>query len=305
MAFTDTPAVVASETIATADNGSYVDWPAILAGTLLATAISFVLLTFGSAVGLSLTSAYEGRGMTLFWFAIAAALWVLWVQISSFMAGGYLAGRMRRRHGDATEYESDIRDGSHGLIVWALGVLLGALIAVSGVSGAVSTATQAVATAGGAAAGVAGDAVSKLNPTDLLIDRFLRPGPNANAPASGQTAAPAIGDTRDEVGRILLSLGDGELDDADRQYLTSTVAARAGIDEATAKQRVDELVAEAKRIEAEARAAADTARRITMIVAFVTAASLLVSGAAAYYAATLGGNHRDKQSVVAGWYKSW
>ena len=243
--------------------------------------------------------------MTLFWFAIAAALWVLWVQISSFMAGGYLAGRMRRRHGDATEYELDIRDGSHGLIVWALGVLLGALIAVSGVSGAVSTATQAVATAGGAAAGVAGDAVSKLNPTDLLIDRFLRPGPNAGAPASGQTAARANGDTRDEVGRILLSLGDGELEDADRQYLTSTVAARAGIDEATAKQRVDELVAEAKRIEAEARAAADTARRITMIVAFLTAASLLVSGAAAYYAATLGGNHRDKQSVVAGWYKSW
>ena len=105
---------------------SYVDWPAIFAGTVLASAISFVLLTFGSAIGLSMTSAYEGRGMTLFWFAIAAALWVLWVQISSFMAGGYLTGRMRRRHHDATEHESDIRDGSHGLVMWAVGVLLGA-----------------------------------------------------------------------------------------------------------------------------------------------------------------------------------
>lgn len=99
--------------------GSYMDWPAIFAGTVLASAISFVLLTFGSAIGLSLTSAYEGRGISLIGFAIAAALWLLWVQISSFIAGGYLTGRMRRRHFDATEHESDIRDGSHGLIVWA------------------------------------------------------------------------------------------------------------------------------------------------------------------------------------------
>ena len=294
MALSETPVIVASDATVAADNTSYIDWPAILAGTLLATAISFVLLTFGSAIGLSLTSAYEGRGMTLFWFAIAAALWVLWVQISSFMAGGYLAGRMRRRHGDATEYESDIRDGSHGLVVWALGVLLGALIAVSGVSSAVSTATQAVATAGGAAAGVA---ASQMDPNALLVDRFLRPGPTATEPV------PA--DTRDEVGRILSAVGDGELDAGDRQYLTSTIAARAGVDEATATQRVDQLVADAKQAEAEAREAADTARRITMVVAFLTAASLLVSGAAAYFGATLGGNHRDKQSIVTGWYKSW
>jgi len=294
MALSETPVIVASDATVAADNTSYVDRTAILAGNLLATAISFVLLTFGSAIGLSLTSAYEGSGMTLFWFAIAAALWVLWVQISSFMAGGYLAGRMRRRHGDATEYESDIRDGSHGLVVWALGVLLGALIAISGVSSAVSTATQAVATAGGAAAGVA---ASQMDPNALLVDRFLRPGPTATEPV------PA--DKRDEVGRILSAVGDGELDAGDRQYLTSTIAARAGVDEATATQRVDQLVADAKQLEAEAREAADTARRITMIVAFLTAASLLVSGAAAYFGATLGGNHRDKQSIVTGWYKSW
>jgi hypothetical protein len=295
MALSETPAVIASESaLVTDNNNSYVDWPAILAGTLLATAISFVLLTFGSAIGLSLTSAYEGRGMSLFWFAIAASLWLLWVQLSGFMAGGYLAGRMRRRHGDATEYESDIRDGSHGLVVWALGVLLGALIAVSGVSGAVSTATQAVATAGGAAAEAVADEV---DPNALLVDRFLRGGPNASEPAP--TA------TRDEVGRILSALGDGELNAADRQYLTATVQARAGIDEAQATQRVDQMVAEAQRLEAEAREAADTARRIAMVAAFMTAASLLVSAAGAYFAATLGGNHRDKQSEVAGWYKPW
>ena len=135
---------------------SYIDWPAIFAGTVLATAISFVLLTFGSAIGLSLTSAYEGESTSLFWFAIIGGLWLLWVQISSFMAGGYLTGRMRRRTGDATEYESDIRDGSNGLVMWAIAVLIGAFIAFSGISGAVTTAANTAGAVGQAAGAVAG-----------------------------------------------------------------------------------------------------------------------------------------------------
>ena len=61
MAMADTPDL-APVAIASDNDHSYVDWSAIFAGTVLASAISFVLLTFGSAIGLSLTSAYEGRG---------------------------------------------------------------------------------------------------------------------------------------------------------------------------------------------------------------------------------------------------
>ena len=144
------PAAVSSE------ERSYVDWPAIIAGTVVASAISLVLLTFGSAIGLSLTSAYEGTGISLAGFAIAAALWLVWVQVSGFFAGGYLTGRMRRRHYDATEEESDIRDGSHGLAVWGLGVLIGALIAFSGLTAAVSTATTAASNVAAGATAAAG-----------------------------------------------------------------------------------------------------------------------------------------------------
>lgn len=35
---------------------SFVDWSAVIAGGVLAAAIAFVLLTFGTAIGLSLTS---------------------------------------------------------------------------------------------------------------------------------------------------------------------------------------------------------------------------------------------------------
>ena len=130
-------------TVSESDQRSYVDWPAIFAGTVVASAISAVLLTFGAAIGLSLTSAYEGEGISLTAFAIAAALWVVWVQVSGFLAGGYLTGRVRRRHHDATEDESDIRDGIHGLAVWGVGVLVGAAIAYAGVAGIASSATTA------------------------------------------------------------------------------------------------------------------------------------------------------------------
>ena len=293
MAVTDYPGVVTPAAAVVESQGSYVDWPAIFAGTVLATTISFVLITFGSAVGLSLTSAYEGQGITLFWFAIVAALWLLWVQISAFIAGGYLTGRMRKRHGDATEYESDIRDGSHGLIVWGLGVLVGAAIAFSGISTAITGAASTVGTAVEAAS-------DTFDANDLLIDRALR------APAGAANAEPVAETLRGEIGRILLSgVGDGTISDPDRQYLASVIAARTGVEEAEAEQRVGELIAEADRLEVGARAADDTAGRIGMVAAFIAAASLLVSAVGAYFGATLGGNHRDKQTVVEGWYRAW
>jgi hypothetical protein len=282
--------IVVAAPVSGDEGRSYVDWPAIFAGTVVATAISFVLITFGSAVGLSLTSAYEGEGMSLMWFAIAAGLWLLWVQVSGFFAGGYLAGRMRKRHGDATEDESDLRDGVHGLVVWGFGLLLGAAIAWTGVAGVASTASNAV----GTAATVAAEA---LDPAEMMLDRTVRGAPGADALDEGTRAA---------VGRILLSATDEDgLDAADRDYLIAVVAERAGIAPEEAQARVDQLVTQAQQLEAEARAAADQARKVGVVAAFLAAAALLISAAAAYWGATLGGNHRDRQTVIEGWRGRW
>ncbi|MET0170498.1 MAG: hypothetical protein ABW191_08990 [Aliihoeflea sp.] len=288
---------VGATAIATGDEKSYVDWPAIIGGAVLATAISVVLLAFGSALGLSFTSAYEGSGMSLAAFAIAAALWLIWVQVSAFMAGGYLAGRLRRRNYDATEDESDIRDGSHGLLVWGLGVLVGAVIAFSSASAVLGTATNAVGSAVGGAASGAATLADNIDPNTLLSDRLLRPGTATDT---------ANADLRDEVGRILLTaVADGELAQDDRDYLASVVAARTGTDEAEAQARVDQVWAQAQELEATAREAAERARRVTMVAAFITAASLLISAAGAYFGAVTGGNHRDRQTVVQGWVRPW
>lgn len=292
--------VVSAPPAVGSEEHSYVDWPAIFAGTVVASAISLVLLTFGSAVGLSMTSAYEGSGISAAGFAIAVALWLVWVQVSGFFAGAYLTGRMRRRHYDSTEEESDVRDGSHGLAMWGLGVLLGALVTFSGITAAVSTATNAASNvAAGAATAAAGSADKMADGGELIVDRLLRGG--ATAP---ERANPA--DQRAEVSRILLSAAaSGTLDPADRQYLVGTVAARAGIPPEEAQQRVDQIYAQAQELEAQARAAADRARKIAVIGAFMTAASLLIGGAGAYFGAVLGGNHRDNKIVVQGWYRTW
>lgn len=115
---------------------SNVEWGAILAGAAIATAFGLVLLTFGAAIGLSFASPYEGDGLSPVAFAIAAGLYFLWVQVMSFYFGGYVAGRLRARAPGASEHEVDVRDGLHGLLVWATGILAAAIIAFASFSGA-------------------------------------------------------------------------------------------------------------------------------------------------------------------------
>lgn len=276
------------------NNISYFDWPAIIAGVVIASAISVILLTFGSAIGLSMTSAREGESASLFWIAIVGGLWLLWVQLLASSAGGYLAGRMRRRTGDATEAESDLRDGSNGLVVWGLATLVAAYITVASLSGAANVAGQTAAVAATAATQVA----SVTDPSELLIDRTLR----------GRADAPALSDAdRAAIGRVLVGAATSEqgLDQADRDYLTGVIAARAGVSPEEASARIDQVVAQAKQFEQDARTAAEQARRASIVAAFMAAASLALGAAAAYFAATLGGNHRDKNTVVEGWYRPW
>ena len=45
-----------------APGSSFVEWGSVLAGAVLAAAISFVLLTFGAAIGLSATSPWPNSG---------------------------------------------------------------------------------------------------------------------------------------------------------------------------------------------------------------------------------------------------
>jgi hypothetical protein len=115
---------------------SHVDWAAIFAGAALATAIGLILLTFGASLGLSVASPYDGEGYSPVAYAVAAGLYLLWVQLMSFGFGGYVTARLRVRTTDTTEHEIDVRDGLHGLVMWGVGVVAAAVIAIAGLGGA-------------------------------------------------------------------------------------------------------------------------------------------------------------------------
>jgi hypothetical protein len=263
----------------------------VFAGAALAAAISFVLLTFGAAIGLSAVSPWPNSGVSTKVIGSLAVFWALVQQIGAFMAGGYVAGRMRSRWQETTQHEVDFRDGLHGGLVWAVGLIIGAFL-VMATAGAAARAGIEVTGKAVASAGALAD------PMDAVIDTMLRPtvvaqaapAPAPAAPAAAPRARPAIpasDDPRAEISRIMAaSLASGSVSDANRAYLVQLISQRSGIPQADAEKRVAEAFTAA-------REAADKARRSAVLTGLVTGIGLIVSFGAAWWAALKGGQHRD------------
>jgi hypothetical protein len=292
----------------------YIEWGPVFVGALGAAAISLVLFTFGSALGLSAISPYPYRGVSGTTFFIITGLFAALVQVVSYSAGGYLAGRMRSPWAGGTEGERHFRDGAHGFAVWALGLVFTAGVLVSGVSGALKTATEATSTvAAGAASGATQGAANRLSlePVDYATDYLLRPAPGAagaapaappqqlgtGAPPPAAMAGPDPAMDRAPIGRVFTaSLKGNALAPRDRTYLAQVVSRQTGMSQADAEKRVDEAYAEAKTAEQKARDAANEARKKGILVAFLTAATLAIACAAACVAAGLGAKDRDART---------
>jgi len=283
MANETTDVVVVAPTQTAPAPGSYIEWSAIFGGAALSAAITTLLTTFGSAIGLSLVSFEPSRSTGLTALAIAGALWALWVAVTASAAGGYLAGRMRRPVADASLHERHVRDGSHGLVVWAVGALIVAGLATSSVAGLVKTAASGAA----AATTAAGAALSQQpDPLATAADTLTR--------STG--TEPVSQAERDEASRILVrSLASGKLDQADRSYIAGRMAARMNIAQPEAEKRIDDAYARLNQAKEAAKQAAERARKVGVLSAFLTAAALLVGAAAAWMAAQLGGKHRDEE----------
>jgi hypothetical protein len=254
---------------------SYVEWGAVAGGAVAALATALVLLNFGAAIGLASVSPFTSTTTGLKAVGVGAAFWFLLVTVWSFALGGYLAGRLRHRWNDATANEVEFRDSAHGLLVWGLAVLIGAVMASSGLTGVSK-----------GLASVAGSLTSSSDPISATSDLLLR----TDKPVQ-QVGAYEV---RAEISRLLArSMQAGELTAPDRTYLAQVVAARAGIPQAEAEKRVDDAIDALK-------AGIDRARRIGIILGFLTASILLVGGCTAWWASALGGGHRDTGTIWHG-----
>jgi hypothetical protein len=123
---------------------SRISWSAIVAGSLLALAVFFLLSLLGSAVGLSIHDNVNGRSL-----AIGAVVWAVLVTAAALFLGGFIASQM-------TTGENKIEGALYGLLVWALtfGLLLfmaaqGVKAGFSAMVGMANTTSNAQAIGGG------------------------------------------------------------------------------------------------------------------------------------------------------------
>ncbi len=305
-----------------------IDWRSVIAGAIAAAALSIVLIGFGSAVGLSLTSARPYAGLSATVLAVISALWIAFVYVAAFGAGGYVAGRMRTVAAVPTK-DRDFRDGAHGFLVWALGTLIGAYLLGSAVTAVASKSVDGAARVAEAAGQATSAAASSSGIGQIVsynVDRLFRPGqaPAPGAPATqpsqptaantspaGPTAAPTERETAEIVRIFGVSLANGSLAQADKDYLAGVIATRTGLSPADAARRIDEsyntVVSKSRELETKARDAAETARRAGVMTAFLAAAVALCGLIAAAWAASSGGRDRDENRhlVVFGQQRLW
>jgi len=287
---------------------SAVSWGAIIAGAVVAAAVSLILLALASGLGLASVSPWPDSGASLKTFSVMTAIGLIVVQWVASGFGGYITGRLRTKWSGTHTHEVFFRDTAHGFIMWALSTVLvasllasattalvgagahgAAVIASGGAAGGAGAAGSAMANSGGGAGGSAGTMSPVGSVSAYNVDTLFRSAqPSANAGASN-------GDARAEATRILArSLSSGDVSAADRTYLAQLVAARTGVSDTDAQKRVDDTIAQVQADETKARQVADSARKASSAASIFTALAMVIGAFIACLAAALGGQLRDQ-----------
>lgn len=247
----------------------YIDWGAIFIGSIIALAVSLIASAFGAAIGLSVADPYHGPKPLFYYWALG--LWVLWVAVLTFLAGGYAAGRMRRPIHVVNPVEMRFRDGMHGLAVWGLVVIVGMLLTSTILAGSTKATKE-----------LSKNVEPQAKYTDLLVrgDGDVKGG-----------APPIDASTRQVVEHIVALTPSGDFSERDRNYLLAVVAARTSLAPSDAETRIAEVSAEMK-------ADTEKRRKIGVIVGFFTASTLAIGAATSWAAAKRGAAHQDEDSVA-------
>ena len=262
--------------VAAVEDRRTIQWSSVFAGALAAGAMSFILIGFGVAVGLGVSSASPTWRDASAALALLSGVYLIIQAIISFGFGGYIAGRTTRPAPALVTIEDDgeRRDGLHGLTSWALAVLAGAaLLALLGAAAIDRSPMRSSASTTSAAEPLLSYELDKLF-------RAPRRAPNID-----------LREARAEAGRVLMtSSSHSGVSADDRTYLVQQVAAVTGLAAPDAERRVDALIADSK-------TAINRARRNSIIVAFSVAAATLIGAAVAWAAAVAGGRHREGEPL--------
>ena len=211
-------------------HGFRLNWGPVIAGAIAASALAFVLDSFGLALGLAISSPSPTRRDTSFALVLLSGLYLVLVALASYGLGGYIAGRMQRRS-DPSELP-EFEDGMHGLVVWGIATLLAGILGT--VSLPLLSRTPGVAATPNATTSVPGESLIAYE-----LDRLFR--------GSERRTGGDLSYDHAEAARILLTTSSHSgMDPTDRAYLAKLVAADTGTAAPDAERRVDEVAARAK-----------------------------------------------------------
>ena len=251
-----------------------IEWKPAIAGALVAAALAFVMHSFAAAIGLAVSSTAPTWRDSSAALQVLSGLYLVLVAIIAFGAGAYVAGRMRMPTAGAAD-EVEFRDGTHGILVWAIALVLTVLMTWA-TAQSLTRLSAPSGSSSGAAQSVAGENIIAYD-----LDRLFR--------AERRSANVDLAYPRSEAARILLtSAGHTGITSDDRTYLIRLTAGITGLAQPEAERRVDTVVAQA-------RENIRKARQSGVILAFMAGAAALLGAAVAWFAACAGANHRDQQ----------
>jgi len=253
------------------DTAFDIQWGAIFAGAVAASALAFILHAFAGAIGISLSSTAPTWRDASFALILLTGLYLILVALASYAFGGFVGACLREPAAGAAD-DIEFRDGMHGLIVWAVATLLTGLMAIAL---AQATTRLAAPSASAPSTSVAGENIIAYDLDRLFrSDRRPQGGDNMDYP-------------RAEAARILLTASSHRgLQQDDRTYLVRLVSAMTGLAQPDSERRVDTIVAQA-------RDNLSRSRRSALILGFMVGSAALIGAVAAWYAACAGGRQRD------------
>lgn len=252
-------------------SSSAMSWGAVIGGAFAAASLSLILLSLGTGLGFSAVSPWTHSGASAKALGAGAIVWLIATQIAASALGGYLGGRLRTKWTDVHTDEVYFRDTAHGLLVWAVAIVITAgLLGAAAASFAGAERTSNASNSG---------QNSSLDPNAYFVDTLLR----TNGPAAEKTDP----SDRAEISRTFAhDLLQGAMPEGDRTYLAQLVSARTGLNPSESDKRVAAVFSETQNYTEQARKAL-AHLSLWLFVA-------LLSGAfSASYAGTIGGKQRD------------
>lgn len=270
----------ANQSSVVGSSASGVAWSAIIGGAFASVALTGLLVTLGSGLGLASVSPWANTGASVATVTVMTGIWLIVMHWLASGLGGYLTGRLRTKWAGLHTHEVFFRDTANGFLSWAVASVVGAVIVTSTAAFIVS------GVAGGAAKDSMQSSALAAGPTVYFLDRMFR--------ADRPTAAGAVADAKAQTERIILNgLVVGDVPAPDKAYLAQLVSTHTGIGPEEAAKRVEQVIVDAKAAAVKAQQGADAARKAGATLTIFTGLAMLIGAFIACAAAALGGQQRD------------